>query len=201
MGETDGSPEDHSEIMEATHRALCEHGYASVTMQDIASEYGKSKALLHYHFGTKADLMGAFIDHLHDRFEQELASLEGRPDERLEAFIDRFFVEYDEDDRGELHLALLELRAQAPYDEVYREKLEESDALVRETIVDIVREGIDAGVFRPEVDPEALARLVLASMYGARTRGLTMGDEAYARAVRRDLWEAVIEPRRTESAE
>ena len=36
------------EVMEATCRALCEHGYADLTMQDVADESDKSTAALHY---------------------------------------------------------------------------------------------------------------------------------------------------------
>ena len=37
-------------VTEATCRALCEHGYADLTMQDIADESNKSTAALHYHY-------------------------------------------------------------------------------------------------------------------------------------------------------
>ncbi|PSQ42055.1 TetR family transcriptional regulator, partial [Halobacteriales archaeon QS_9_68_42] len=51
-------PEETRErITNATYRALCDHGYAALTMQDIADECDCSKSLLHYHFDTKEDLL------------------------------------------------------------------------------------------------------------------------------------------------
>ena len=186
------SSEQHEEIMEATYRALCEHGFASLTMQSIAAESEKSKGLLHYHFDSKDDLLVAFIEYLLDQFERDIASIEGTPAERLDAFIDRFVVERTGDDRHALHLALLELRAQAPYNDRYRHQLVESDELVREIVADIIRDGIDSGEFRKDIDPDEIARLILATMDGARTRGLTFGDEAYSTQVRETLYDQVI---------
>ncbi|HET7323460.1 MAG TPA: helix-turn-helix domain-containing protein, partial [Halococcus sp.] len=60
------------ELMHATYRALCKHGYANLTMQDIADESTKSKAALHYHYDTKQDLLLAFLSFLYERFEERL---------------------------------------------------------------------------------------------------------------------------------
>jgi len=54
--------------MEATYRALCAHGYADLTTQDIADESETSKASLHYHYDTKEELLLSFLDYLYDRF-------------------------------------------------------------------------------------------------------------------------------------
>lgn len=48
------------EIMEATYRALREHGYADLTIKRIAAEYGKSTAAVHYHYDTKEELLRRF---------------------------------------------------------------------------------------------------------------------------------------------
>ncbi|MCU4743345.1 TetR/AcrR family transcriptional regulator [Natronoglomus mannanivorans] len=189
----DEQSETHAEIMEATYRALCEHGYASLTMQNIADKFEKSKGLLHYHFDSKEELLIAFIDYLLSEFEQDIASIEGPPDKKLDEFIERFVVVADADDRQALHLALLELRAQSPFNDRFREHLARSDTIVRDTVAEIVRDGITQGVFRADAEPEVVAQLVLASMDGARTRGLTIGDETYPAAVSDALNEYVID--------
>lgn len=180
--------------MEATYRALCEHGYADLTMQDIADELGKSTSLLHYHFDTKHDLLVAFIDFLIGRFEAEAGEAGDEPaDERLRAFVDWFVFAPGEDDRAAFHLALLELRAQAPFNEAYREQLRRSDELIRGTIVDLVEDGVESGVFREDADPEAIARLVFATMDGARTRQATLAEAGYAAEVRDALYDHVLD--------
>jgi len=45
--------ETKSEIIAATNRVLCEHGYAGLTIQKIADESSMTTAAIHYHFDTK----------------------------------------------------------------------------------------------------------------------------------------------------
>jgi len=66
------------DIMEATYRALCTHGYADLTMQDIAAESTKSKGTLHYHFEGKQDLLESFLAFLLNRFEERTETIPAR---------------------------------------------------------------------------------------------------------------------------
>jgi len=182
------------EIMDATYSALGEHGYADLTMQDIADELGKSTSLLHYHFDTKEELLVAFIDHIMAEFREEHAPREDlAPEERLREFLDLWVFEPDEDERAALHLALLEFRSRGPFNEAYREQLVRSDELLRGTVAEILRAGVESGAFEP-VDPEATARMVVATLDGARTRQITLDDPAYTPTIRDELVERVVEP-------
>lgn len=199
MGNESGD-ETRNAIMDATYRALCSHGYAALTMQDVAEELGKSTSLLHYHFDTKRDMLLAFIDHLLEEFERAVDTFEGSPDDRLADLLDWFVFDPD-DERAAVHVALVELRAQAPHDDAYREGHRRADELVRRSIAEIVRDGVDEGVFRADVDPDAVSRLVVATMDGARTRQITLGEPAYAAAVRDALVEHVVDGLRTTGEE
>lgn len=54
-----------SAILETATRLFIDHGYNGVAMRDIAEKSGASKALLYYHFHSKADLFYAILaDHL-----------------------------------------------------------------------------------------------------------------------------------------
>jgi AcrR family transcriptional regulator len=122
--EVDVQPDTHEEIMGATYRALCKHGYAHLTMQDIADEFDKSRSLLHYHYDTKEELLLAFVDNIVGYIGDRLAESETEePLERLEEYVDRFVIEPGEEDRETFALALLELRVQAVHNEAFRERL------------------------------------------------------------------------------
>lgn len=186
--------ETTEEIMEGTYRALCAHGYASLTMQDIADECGKSTSLLHYHYDTKEELLVSFIEYILDDFEETVArSADGDPIDRLVEFVSWFVLTPDDPDRQSFHSALLELRSQAPFDERYREQLTHSDDLLRETFAGILADGIDDGLFEP-VDVERTAALLVATLDGARTRQLTLGDPDYTRVVAETAMERIVEP-------
>jgi len=166
-------------IMEATYRALCSHGYASLTMQDIADETDLSKAALHYHYDSKHDLLVSFLDYLYGEFTDRVRDPPGDdPAERLEAFIDDVLVppEPTEDERVAFGTAMLELKAQAPYDEDVRERLERFDRFLYDQARAVVSEGIRDGTFR-EVDPEDTARFLVTALDGAGTKRVSVGQD------------------------
>ncbi|WP_435075461.1 TetR/AcrR family transcriptional regulator [Halorubrum sp. HHNYT27] len=167
-------PSAADEIMDGVYHALRSHGYADVTMQDIADECSKSKSLLHYHYDTKEDLLVAFLDEvITDSAARIRAHADDPPIDRLVGFIGWFVFETDAVDREAFHIALLELRTQGPFNERIREQLVRSDRLLRGTVADILESGIEAGVFR-DVDVEETAALIVATVDGARTRQITL---------------------------
>lgn len=168
--------ETTEELMGATYRALCKQGYASLRMQDIADESTKSKAALHYHYETKHDLLLAFLEYLYDRFEAELCEAEGDdPAMQLTSFIEHRLTPRDEDTHQEFQTAILEIKAQAPYDEAYRERLTEFDRLIYRKIRSFLDDGIDRGVFKDEIDPDATAEFLVTHINGAQIRHVTVG--------------------------
>lgn len=171
-----GEPGAADEIMQAVYSALCTHGYAELTMQDIADECSKSKSLLHYHYDTKAELLVAFLDRVLDDFERRVdAAADEPPEARLVAFIGWFVFEPAETERESYHIALLELRSQGPFDDRIRKRLRRSDRLIRGTAAAILESGIDVGVF-DDVAVDETAALLTAAVDGARTRQITLGS-------------------------
>jgi AcrR family transcriptional regulator len=169
-------PSAADEIMDGVYRALRTHGYADVTMQDIADECSKSKSLLHYHYDTKEDLLVAFLDHVITDSEARIdAHADDPPTDRLAQFVGWFVFETDAVDREAFHIALLELRTQGPFNERIRDQLARSDRLLRGTVASILEAGIEQGVFR-DVDVEETAALLVATLDGARTRQITLGE-------------------------
>jgi AcrR family transcriptional regulator len=163
------------EIMGATYRALCKHGYANLTMQDIADESTKSKAALHYHYGSKQELLLAFLDFLYERFEERIVrdGLDD-PDAKLGALIERVLARPDRENDEEFQTAVLEIKAQAPYDDAFRERLGRFDSLLLEEIRSIIDEGRTSGVFRAGVDAGDVATFLVDAMNGAHLRHVTL---------------------------
>lgn len=168
-----------AEIMKATYRALCDHGYAELTMQDIADETDKSKAALHYHYDSKHDLLVAFLEYLYEEFTDRVADPAGETaSERLEAFIHDVLSPStaNADERVAFRTALLELKAQAPYNDDIRERLEAVDQFLFERVRGYVVDGIDTGEFR-DVDPDDTARFIVTALDGAQTKQVAVGQD------------------------
>lgn len=177
------------EIMQATYRALREHGYADLTMQRIAAEYGKTTAAIHYHFDTKDDLLVAFLDYLLDRFQAAARDVDtDDPRERLDALLDNLLVVPQ--DHHDLLVAMLEMRSQAPYTDAFSERFQQNDSSIRRMLVDVLLDGIEAGAFR-DVDPDHAARALMTVVDGGRTRAVVHGDTDALAAARRTAAEYV----------
>jgi len=172
--------ERRAAIMQAVYSALCTHGYADLTMQDIADESALSKAALHYHYDTKRDLLLAFLEHLHGKFTDRLDDAEAAagddPAERLVAFLDAALLppERDDADLREFRTAVLEIKAQAPYEPAFRTHLAEFDDFIHDRVAAIVADGIERGRFDDRADPEAVASFVVTVINGAHTRSVAV---------------------------
>ncbi|WP_135662277.1 TetR/AcrR family transcriptional regulator [Halorhabdus rudnickae] len=173
--------ETSDEIIDATNRILCEHGYAGLTIKKIADESSMTTAAIHYHFDTKEELLNAFLDDLIGRFKAELTTEATDPRERFTAFLDAVFTPAHPDADG-FPVAIMELKAQAPFQELFRERFLDLDDMMRAVIAEIVADGIDEGDFE-ESDPDEVARLVTTMTNGAHARKVSLDeplDEARA---------------------
>ncbi len=177
-------------LMAATYCALCDHGYADLTIQKIGAEFEKSNSLLYHHYDGKDDLLVGFLEFVLDQFETDVP-LEDVDDpwDRLERLLEHMLAPTLDDDRREFTEAMVELRAQAAHDPAYREAFTRHDRFFHEQLTATVREGIDRGRFGA-VDPERVASLVQTTLVGAMTQRVTT-DPEYGAArideVRREL--------------
>lgn len=163
--------ESTDEILEATYRALCKHGFADVTVQDIADRSAKSKATIHYHYDSKQDLFTAFLASLYDDYTDRLDAVAGdTAREELLALLEFSLAEGDDAPGIDFRTAMLEIKAQAPYDDGFRERLTAFDTYLTDRIRDVVASAVAAGEFRADVDPDRTAEFLVTTIKGAHTR-------------------------------
>ena len=67
-------------ILDVAERLAQVRGFNGFSYADIAAEVGITKAALHYHFASKADLGKALISRYAARFGEALAAIERRHD-------------------------------------------------------------------------------------------------------------------------
>lgn len=163
--------EPTSEILDATYRALCEHGYAALTLQHIAAESEMSKASIHYYYDSKNELFAAFLDFLYARYTTQIESTaRDSPREHLRSLLEVLLTD-DEDTPGtKFRTAMLEVTAQAPYDDEIRDRLVEFGDYLFERIREIIAAGIDAGEFDESVAPSRIAEVFTTMIVGSHTR-------------------------------
>ena len=172
-------------IMQATYLALCEHGYADLTIQRIGDEFEKSKSLLYHHYEGKDELLLDFLEFMLDRFEETVpVDEDAGADAVLDAMLDHVLLAPHDGERGDFFAALVELRAQSAHDPAYRDHFSRSDRFFQKRLAELVRAGIDEGVFRP-VDPESTALFLQAFVGSAMfMRATSDQDEDVGRTLR-----------------
>lgn len=183
------SSEQNEAIMRATYRALRDHGYADLTVERIAAEYGKSTAAVHYYYDTKEELLADFLDYLLAEFVDALHGVETTdPERRLHLLLDELLVRPQ--GNRDLSVALLEMRSQAPYTESFRERLRQNDDYVRYVLKAVINHGIDEGAF-DEVDADHVTRALMTIVDGGRTRAVVLGETAALETARQTADEYV----------
>jgi AcrR family transcriptional regulator len=113
-------------LLEATVECLAERGYPGTTTIEVARRAGLSRGAQLHHFGTKAELVTAAIEHLHgrllDEFRMAMASLPAGAD-ALAASIDVLWALYS----SPLTVAWMELSLAARTDEEVRTRMAAAD--------------------------------------------------------------------------
>jgi len=173
--------------MQATYQALCEHGYADLTIQRIGDEFAKSKSLLYHHYDGKDELLLEFLSVILDQFDDEVPEDAGDdPAAHLDALLDYGVTATVDEDRERLTRAMTDLRAQAAHDERYHDLFAQSDEALRDHVADVIRRGVESGAFA-DVDPEAVADFVLVAINGARIQRVAGGTEGGIAAARAEM--------------
>jgi AcrR family transcriptional regulator len=162
----DISSEERAGVAQAVGAALAAHGYERLTTAKIAAEYDKSEAGLYYYFDSKDEMIAAFLEETAGEFGEQMAAADPEnPEATLRAACERLFCAPG-DERAGLHVAIMELLSHAPYNETLREPLLALESATLDALTDIVRAGVEQGVFRP-VDPRATAAFLMAAADGS----------------------------------
>jgi AcrR family transcriptional regulator len=126
-------------LLGATVEALVEHGYRGTTTSDVARRAGVSYGALLHHFPTKADLLGAAVEHLLDQrtaeFRKAMANLPPHTATR-DAAIDVLWSMF----QGPTFVAWLELNVAARTETELAAAIERVDRQFMETSVALYTE-------------------------------------------------------------
>jgi TetR/AcrR family transcriptional repressor of nem operon len=69
-------PSTAAQVLDAAERLVQTSGYNGFSYADVSAEVGISKASLHYHFASKAELGRAVIERYRESFERALAAID-----------------------------------------------------------------------------------------------------------------------------
>jgi AcrR family transcriptional regulator len=177
-------------ILDAAISAFAAAGYDQTRVSDIAATVGVTEPVVFQNFGTKADLFAAVLDRISEDGAGQMATIvDGRGD--VIDLVSRFLAP---DVQERMHtsggLGVLYAEADARGEESIREAFRRALARTAEGMAAILRRGQAEGSIRGDVDPSALAWLVLSLVRAHEFR--RAHSEHRSPALERELLAAVL---------
>lgn len=151
------------EILRAAVEVFAERGYFGARMREVAVRAGVADGTLYLYFKGKEHLLVSILDEYVDAFltraRRDCAALED-PREKLRSVVERHLFSLG-GDRPLAHVFQIELRHTRRFlRQVAKGKVAQYLALLQE----IIKEGVEGGVFRADVPLEVAARVVFGAL-------------------------------------
>ncbi len=163
--------ETHQRIIVQSAPLFNQYGYSGTSIQDIMRVTDLKKGGIYSHFESKEELAEAVFDYaiklMNERFTTFLAQAPARCLEQLFASIDAFAtVAHDPPVAGGCAAMNTAIESDDTFPPLKQRARRAMDTWSR-LITRLIREGIRKQEFRPEVDAEEVATVVISSLEGA----------------------------------
>ncbi|WP_029429516.1 TetR/AcrR family transcriptional regulator [Blastococcus sp. URHD0036] len=174
----DADPATRSRVLDVSERLLQTRGYNGFSYGDVARELGLTRAALHYHFPSKAELGQALIERYAGRFAGALADLDATaPDaaQKLRGYVGLYTGVLDGDRMCLCGMLAAEHRT---LPEPLRQAVCDFFAANTTWLRAVLEEGCADGSLRCPGTAEATATMVLGTLEGALLITALDGDVA-----------------------
>lgn len=158
------------DLLDAALTVFSQKGYESSRLEDVAEAVGVTRGAIYHHFGNKADLYMALIEGASTQGEDLIkkAAEEGGTFAEIISRILTYYFSLLEDNRrfrDVVGLTLFKTGISHDLEALARRRYDEARILV-ENIGRLFQAAIANGQLRPDLDPEAAARALLAYQNG-----------------------------------
>ena len=167
------------QILDAARRCFSRDGFHNTTTADIVRESGVSQGTLYLYFTTKDDIILALSDDRHqaEAFVGALAKSEQDPIEGLAVLLELHGESLVDPQRLDARRVGVQGWAEALRNPVVHASVTANIASVRREIAGLIARGQAAGQIRAEVDPMAVAS-VLITIFQGLTLSAALHDDA-----------------------
>lgn len=177
-----------AEILACTRLLLASGGYNSFSYADISDAVHITKASIHHHFPSKADLVRTLIERYRQEARAGMAALEQQvpePLEQLNAYTNYWTACIREGTASFCICAMLAAELPAIPSDVATEVRGHFRDLAA-WLASVLSRGASQNVFVLETTPEAEAMAIMASVHGAMLSARAYGDP--------DVFAAIVRP-------
>ena len=169
--------ESDRKLLSAALRLIGDRGYRGTSLAAIGEAAGYSRGLVHERFGSKAGLLWALVEQILRVWNREGRARGFAGHTGIDALADMIdnHRRAVEEGRGIRAFYALMFEALGPTPELVSE-FRELHRVFRADIERAIREGMDAGTIRADVDPSAQAALLLGALRGLAFQALLDPD-------------------------
>lgn len=156
-----------SQILDVAERLVQTRGYNGFSYADIAAEVGITKASLHYHFRTKAELGRRLMERYSDTFGNALSNIEGDPNPAIDKLAR--YVRLYADVLSEQRMCLCGMLA-AEYSSLpapMQDEIRKFFDINEDWLTAVIQAGLDARTLKFDGSARDLARMLLGALEGA----------------------------------
>jgi AcrR family transcriptional regulator len=185
-------------ILDAACDLIADSGIDDVRIARVAQRAGASTSLVHHYFSTREELLEQALIHSFERAGDERFGEEGEGESEpaggsatMAAAIRESLPAPGEQEREWVLWVELWLRAVREPD--LRPVANRLYGRYREWLASVIRAGIEAGEFRSDADPDALADVAMALLDGTGVRAM-LDDPGMDAAAARDLVARALAP-------
>jgi AcrR family transcriptional regulator len=167
-----------AQILEAARGCFAREGFHRTSMADILGEAGLSAGAVYRYFRSKEEIVAAIAGQAGEGLRERLAEVAGAepppaPAEVLEALLE--FVDSEARPEGSLRIAL-QVWAEALRDPSLAARVEQTYAMLRGGLVLACRRAQGSGQLAPDLDPDAVGRVLFSLVPGYVLRRLLRSD-------------------------
>ena len=148
------------ELLELAATMFAERGLRATTVRDIADAGGILSGSLYHHFASKEEMVDEvlrdFLDWLFARY-QHIVDTEPNPLERLKGL---FMASFDAIEHRHAQVVIYQDEAKRLSSQPRFSYVEELNRRQRQMWVDVLRQGIKQGYFRPDLDVDLVYRFI-----------------------------------------
>ena len=194
--------EQRRRIMSAAARCFCRNGYHRTTIEDVCKEASLSKGALYTYFASKEELLTAALQESFAATMEraQTAAAAGRNAlEKLDRVADAIVegLETGGITGTESPQLFLEIWAEASKNRTLNALYAQSYDRWRVFLAALLREGVAQGIFKPDIDPDAVVTILLATFDGLNLhQGVTRRKVDWRHVVqtlRRGLTEGIVQ--------
>jgi TetR/AcrR family transcriptional repressor of uid operon len=156
------------QVLRAAETCFARQGFHQTTIQDVIRESGLSAGCIYSYFSSKEDLIQAIGEDRHTRDDvlMSIKDKEADPLESLRAIARAFVGDLQKEQGLRTRRVALQLWAEALRDDVIREQVTSGIRKPITVIVKLLRHGQRLGVIDAAINPQTIARTMVAMFQG-----------------------------------